>query len=187
MGGISGERRISDQVYTFGCCATTMFWGEKTELFRRRKASRAGLSDPRLLERLLDFGLLESYDDFVADDHGGSGPPSCSPGQLLQVFGVFDYILLYEGNPFLREKLPRRLAGVSGRVKINDDRLIHDEFSLKSFEFRVSGFGLKTQSFVVNLKLETRNSKLFKTFSSAVPIPGPRSPGSAPYPLPAGS
>ena len=94
-----------------------------------RRAGRAGLSDPRLLERLLDFGLLESYDDFVADDHGGSGPPSCSPGQLLQVFGVFDYILLYEGNPFLREKLPRRLAGVSGRVEISDDRLSHDSSS----------------------------------------------------------
>jgi hypothetical protein len=129
-------------------------WGE-TELFGRRKDGRAGLSDPRLLERLLDLGLLESHDDFVADDHGGSGPPSCSPGQLLQVFGVFDYILLYEGNPFLREKLPRRLAGVSGRVEINDDRLIHDGSHLK----KVSGFGFQVSSSQRSFDSLTRNSK----------------------------
>lgn len=127
-GEVSGERRISGQVYTFGRSAATMFWGEKMELIRRKKAGRAGLSDPRLLERLLDLVLLESHDDFVSDDQYGSRP---SPGfldQLFQIFGVFDHILLCEGNPFLREKLPRRLAGVSGRVEVNNDLFIHDRF-----------------------------------------------------------
>lgn len=116
-----------------------MFFGEKTELFRRRKGGPAGLSDPRLLEGLLDLGLLEPHDDFVADNHGGSGPPSGSPGQLFQVLGIFDHILFYERNPFLREELPRRLAGVSGRVEINDDLLSHNVSSpekVSSFVFK---------------------------------------------------
>lgn len=119
-----------------------MFFQEKTELFHRRKGGPAGLSDPRLLEGLLDLGLLEPHDDFVADDQGGSSPPSGFPGQLFQVLRIFDHVFFDERNPFLREKLPRRLAGVSGRVEINDDWLSHDSSSSEKVSgsgFRVSG------------------------------------------------
>ncbi len=108
----------------------------------RGKVGPSRLSDPRLLERLLDLPLLETHDDFITDDQGGGGPPSGFLGQLFQVLRIFDHILFDERNPFLREKLPRRLAGVSGRVEIDDDRLSHDESSLKKVSglaFRVPG------------------------------------------------
>jgi hypothetical protein len=119
-----------------------MFFGEKTELFRRRKGGPAGLSDPRLLEGLLDLGLLEPHDNFVADDQDGSRPSPGFLGQLFQVLRIFDYVFFDERNPFLREKLPRRLAGVSGRVEVNDDWLSHDSSSSEKVSgsgFRVSG------------------------------------------------
>ena len=94
----------------------------------RGEGGPSGLSDPCLLERLLDLPLLETHDDFIADDQGGSGPPSGLLGQLFQIPGILDDILFDERNPFLREKLPRRLAGVSGRVEVNNDLFIHDRF-----------------------------------------------------------
>jgi hypothetical protein len=85
----------------------------------------------------------------------------------------------------LREKLPRRLAGVSGRVEVNDDRLSHDEPPYSGFRFQVPGFRFfNPQPATGNMQLGglKRSSS-----SSNVPIRGPRSPESVPYPLPAGS
>jgi hypothetical protein len=47
-------------------------------------------------EGLLDLGLLKPHDDFVADDHGGSGPPSGSP-PALPGSGIFDHIFSMKG------------------------------------------------------------------------------------------
>jgi hypothetical protein len=80
---------------------------------------------PFRIKRFPPSGELETYDDFIADDQGGGGPPSGLLSQLFQILGILDDILFDERNPFLREKLPRRLTGVSGRVKINDNRLSH--------------------------------------------------------------
>ena len=95
------------------------------------------LGDPRLPESALDLRLFEPHDDFAADDQGRSRPSSGFLGQLFQIFRVFDHILLDEGDAFLREKLPRRLAGVSGRVEVDDDRLGHDEPPYSGLRFQV--------------------------------------------------
>jgi hypothetical protein len=109
---------------------------------RGREGAPAVLGDPRLPESLLDLRRFEPDDNFAADDQGGSRPSSGFPGQLFQILRVFDHILLDEGDPFLREKLPRRLAGVSGRVEVNDDRLGHGEPPNSGLRYQVPGFRL---------------------------------------------
>jgi hypothetical protein len=50
----------------------------------------------------------------------------------------------------LREKLSRRLAGVSSRIEVHDDRLRHDALLKK-----VSGFGFKVGHSKIRFKLGT--------------------------------
>jgi len=108
------------------------------------------LGDSRLLQSLLDLGLFKPHDHFLADDQGRSGFSSGLLGQFFQVFRVFDHVLFNEGNPFLREKLSRRLAGVSSRIEVHDNRLRHDALLKK-----VSGFGFKVGHSKIRFKLGT--------------------------------
>ena len=79
------------------------------------------LSDSSLLQGALDLFLLKPHDNLFPDEDRGGGPPAGLLGKFLQVFRVSDNVFFEERNAFLREKLPRGLAGVSGGIVVDDN------------------------------------------------------------------
>ena len=83
------------------------------------------LSDSDLFQGLFDLFLFEPHDGFIPDNHRRSSPSSGLLSQFFQVFRFGDHGFLDEGDAFLQEELPCRLAGVSGGIAVHNDLLVH--------------------------------------------------------------
>ena len=90
--------------------------------FKKEKAS----GNAGLFESLLDLLLIKTDDHLIADEDRRGGPSPGPPDQLFQVSGIVDHVFLDAGDAFPREELSRRLAGVSGRIIVNDHFLAHN-------------------------------------------------------------